>query len=67
MTFDHFKHWKRCDQLLALVSCGIVLISCIDIVRYILLTQPVGGVLRAGAPAISGGDGTVLCAVLHDQ
>lgn len=41
MTFDHFKHWKRCDQLLALVSCGIVLISCIDIVRYILLTQPV--------------------------
>lgn len=41
MAFNHFKNLKRCDQLSALVSCGIILISCIDIVRYILLAQPV--------------------------
>lgn len=58
MTFDHFKHWKRCDQLSALVSGGIVLISCIDIVRYILLAQPVALISMLAVNALF-----ILCAL----
>lgn len=57
MSFDHFKHWKRCDQLSALVSCGIILISCFDIVRYILLAQPVALISMLAVNALF-----VLCA-----
>lgn len=41
MYFKEFRNWGRCERLMGTISCGIILVSCIDIVRYIFLAQPV--------------------------
>jgi len=41
VSLNDIKDLKTCDKLSALVSSLIIMISCVDIVRYILLGQPV--------------------------
>ena len=49
---------KSCDRISAVVSGGIVLVSCIDIVRYILLAQPIALVSMLAVNALF-----ILCAL----
>ncbi len=41
LHLKHLKDLSRCDRLAFVISCAMVLISCVDIVHYILLAQPV--------------------------
>ena len=58
MDFKDTKNWSRCDRLVGLISCAIILISCIDIVRYLILAQTVALVSMLAVNALF-----ILCAL----